>query len=591
VSFTTDLDAQDERVSENEFDTDVFVVGTGPAGASCALALATYGVRVRVATRWNWLANSPRAHITNQRAMEVLRDLGVEQEAKGVGTPWELMGDMLFVTSLAGRELARLHTWGRGESRLSDYLLGSPCSLLDIPQPLMEPILVENAAARGAQVLFNTEYLSHTQDSNGVTSRLQDRLTGHEYSIRSRFLVAADGANSLIAEQIGIPIEGQMARAGTIYARFGADLTKYIAHRPGILHRIMIPAHGEIGMSTLRAVKPWTEWIAGWGWDISDPEPRLGADAVVDRIRRMIGDPDVPIDLYDVTPWKVNQAWAIEYSAGRVHCAGDAVHRHPPSSGLGSNTSIQDSFNLAWKLAYVIKQWADLELLRSYSAERAPVGKQVVARANQSRADYALLNALLAASDPDVPSIATLADRSAIGVAARDALVKAVEQKNHEFNGQGVELNHRYRSRAVVPEADEHEEVWDRDRELYLQASTRPGAKMPHVWLIDHAGNRLSTLDVVGKGMFTVVTGIAGVAWADAVEKLDLPFVRTAVIGSAEMADPYHDWHRIRGIHEAGALLVRPDCYVAWRHAEPVWDAADAARELQATLRSMALYV
>ena len=151
---------------DEAYDADVLVVGSGPTGATCALALATYGVRVRVATKWNWLANTPRAHITNQRTLEVLRDLGVEEEATSVGSPWDLMGDTLFTTSLAGKEVARLRTWGTGANRIGDYLQGSPCPLLDIPQPYMEPVLVKNAAARGAQIAFNTEYLSHVQDAD-----------------------------------------------------------------------------------------------------------------------------------------------------------------------------------------------------------------------------------------------------------------------------------------------------------------------------------------------------------------------------------------------------------------------------------------
>ena len=124
-----------------DLDTDVLVVGTGPTGSAAALALATYGVRVHTVTRWNWLANTPRAHITNQRAVEVLRDLGVEDEAAKYATPWELMGDTLFATSLAGDEIARLRTWGTGDERIGDYLQGSPCPLLDIPQPYLEPVL------------------------------------------------------------------------------------------------------------------------------------------------------------------------------------------------------------------------------------------------------------------------------------------------------------------------------------------------------------------------------------------------------------------------------------------------------------------
>ncbi|RFS45908.1 2,4-dichlorophenol 6-monooxygenase [Micromonospora craniellae] len=571
------------------FDTDVLVVGTGPAGATCALALATYGIGVRVATRWNWLANSPRAHITNQRALEVLRDLGVEEQATAVATQWSSMGEMVFAPSLTGPEIARLRTWGTGENRLSDYLQGSPCPLLDIPQPYLEPVLVENAAARGAQVMFNTEYLSHRQDDTGVTSVLRDLLTGHEYTVRSRYLFGADGARSTIVDELGLPIEGTMGRAGTVYARFTADLARYVAHRPGILHRIMIPAFGEIGLNTLRAVRPWHEWIAGWGYDLDGPEPDLRPAVVLDRIRSMIGDPNVEVTITDVTRWQVNQAWATRYDEGRVFCGGDAVHRHPPSSGLGSNTSIQDAFNLAWKLAYVVKGWADPGLLDTYSPERVPIGKQVVARANQSRMDYGLLNEVIGSHDSGSAQarLRLLEDPGPDGVAAREALVAAVERKNEEFNAHGTELNQRYESTAVLVDPNAPQEQWSRDRGLYVQATTRPGAKIPHVWLIDETGHKRSTLDVVGKGSFTVVTGLAGHAWAAAVRKLALPFLRSVVVGEPQTRDSYHDWFRVREIAEAGVLLVRPDGYVAWRHVRPAQDDAEALMLLERALTAV----
>jgi 2,4-dichlorophenol 6-monooxygenase len=579
-------------MSNDEYDTDVLVVGTGPTGASTALALATYGVRVRVATKWNWLANSPRAHITNQRTLEVLRDLGVEDEATSVATPWNLMGDTLFTTSLAGTEVARLRTWGTGENRIGDYLKGSPCPLLDIPQPYMEPVLVKNAAARGADIAFNTEYLSHIQDEAGVTSTLCDRLTGIEYTVRSRYLVGADGARSRIVEELDLPIEGTMGRAGTIYTLFKADLTKYVAHRPSILHWIMTPgaAFGEIGMGTFRAIRPWTEWIAGWGYDITGPEPDLRPEAVLPRIREMIGDPDVAVEIQNVTTWQINQAWATQYSKGRVFCGGDAVHRHPPSSGLGSNTSIQDAFNLAWKIAYVINGWAGPRLLETYTAERAPVGQQVVARANQSRVDYGPINQAFQTrgeADPVTAGLAKLTDPTPAGVAAREALVEAIEFKNTEFNAQGTELNQRYTSSAIAADPEAGDEVWVRDKGLYLQATTRPGAKLPHVWLVDDSGHKVSTLDVTGRGRFSLITGLAGGAWATAADKLDLPFLRTVVIGTSTAKDSYHDWHRAREMHEAGAILVRPDGYIAWRHVTPVWDDEEAIHQLQSAINAV----
>lgn len=110
----------------SNYDTDVIIIGTGPAGIT-ALALATYGVRVHMVSMFNWLANTPRAHITNQRAMEVFRALGIEDDIKRQATPWEKMGDTLLTTSLAGEEIARIRTWGTGDLRKGDYIKGSPC--------------------------------------------------------------------------------------------------------------------------------------------------------------------------------------------------------------------------------------------------------------------------------------------------------------------------------------------------------------------------------------------------------------------------------------------------------------------------------
>jgi 2,4-dichlorophenol 6-monooxygenase len=571
------------------FDTDVLIIGAGPTGATAALALATYGVSVHMVSRTRWLADTPRAHITNQRAMEVLRDLGVEDEVTRHATPWEQMGDTVFSTSLAGEEIARHRTWGTGEARHGDYVLGSPCPMLDVPQTVMEPILFRNAVERGARFSFSTEYLSHEQDGEGVTVQLRDMPSGREYTMRARYLVGADGARSKVLEDCGLALEGHLARAGTSYVLFRADLSRYTAHRPSILNWVVSPAasFGEIGMGLLRAIRPWDEWIAGWGFDIAKGEPDTSDETVLSQIRTLVGVPNLEIEILRKSLWYVNQAYAPEYAKGRVLCGGDAVHRHPPSSGLGSNTCMQDAHNLAWKLAFVVKGHAGPGLLASYSPERAPVGKQVVLRANQSRLDYAPLRQLLrveGAENPIAAGIARLRSPGPDGVAARAELDRWLAFKDTEFNAQGTEMNQRYVSAAVLADPDDGEEIWERDPGLYLQATTRPGAKLPHAWLVDRRGLRVSTLDVTGKGKVSLVTGLAGQAWRAAVEALDLPWLRLIVTGEGDTQDPYFSWARIREVEEAGAVLVRPDGYVAWRHKPAVEDPAEAHRLLTTAL-------
>src|ERR1700733_16304144 len=114
-------------------ETDVLIVGSGPAGAAAALCLATLGGEHMVVTKYRWTANTPRAHITNQRTAEIFRDLGIEDQVKADATPHELVGATVFCTSIAGEEIGRIRTWGTHPAREADYQLASPCLVCDIP--------------------------------------------------------------------------------------------------------------------------------------------------------------------------------------------------------------------------------------------------------------------------------------------------------------------------------------------------------------------------------------------------------------------------------------------------------------------------
>lgn len=521
--------------------------------------------------------------------MEVLRDLGVEQDVIAQATPQHLMGNTTFCTSLAGEELGRVRSWGNDPLVQAAHELASPTRMCDMPQHLMEPVLVDAAVARGTSLRFQTEYLSHTQDADGVTATVRDRLRGDTYEIRAKYLIGADGGRSKVAEDAGLPMSGQMGVAGSINIVFEADLGKYTAHRPSTLYWVLAPGAtvGGIGAGLVRCVRPWNEWMIVWGYDVTAGAPDLTTEYAESVVRQLIGDDEIPVTIKSSSAWTVNEMYAETYSQGRVFCAGDATHRHPPSNGLGSNTSIQDSYNLAWKLKLVLDGTASPKLLDTYTAERAPVGKQVVTRANRSIGETAPIFEALDGLSPQTPEQlwANIAARKDAGEAAekqRARLREAIAFKVYEFNAHGVDLNQRYVSDAVVPDGS-GEETFARDPELHHQPTSRPGARVPHAWLT--SGTRtLSTLDTVGKGRFTLLTGIGGEGWIRAAKAQDVE-IATVVIGPGQRyEDPYGDWARLSEISDAGALLVRPDGFVAFRHATAAPDAeallSDALRRI-----------
>ena len=564
-------------MSVGDLRTDVLVIGTGPAGSAAALFLATYGVEHLVITKYRWTANTPRAHITNQRTVEIMRDLGIEADVLAEATPHELMGDTVFCTSLAGDEIGRVRTWGTHPAREADYRLASPSLNCDLPQTLFEPILLRHAAERGSRIRFDTEYLSLEQDDDGVTVLVRDRLSGHEYRIRARYVVAADGGRSKVAADLKLPMAGQMDVAGSMNIVFHADLTGYVAHRPSVLYWVLQPGAtiGGIGLGLIRMVRPWNEWLITWGYDITQPPPVLDDAAATAIVHNLIGDDTVPVTIRSLSLWGNNKMYAERYREGRVFAVGDAVHRHPPSNGLGSNTSIQDSYNLAWKLAHVLRGVAGPGLLDSFDAERAPIGRQIVLRANKSIEEFGAILAALGIEDGQSvdqmqQGIASRATASPQGAARREQLRAALELKDYEFNAHGVELGQRYASGAVVGDGTP-EPAYTRDPELFYHPTTWPGARLPHCWLGRDA-RKVSTHDVTGKGRFTLLTGLTGRPWAQAATKAAAALgveIEPVVIGpGGDVTDLYDDWARAREVGEDGCVLVRPDAHVAWRSAQ-----------------------
>ena len=561
----------------NIIETDVLIVGAGPAGLICSLLLADAGVRNIVINKYPSTSPGPRSHITNQRAMEILRDLGLEDAAKAQATPQEKMGHV-FATSLSGKELGRIYSWATHPLAKAAHELASPCEVCDLPQYHFEPLVLAQCMLRGSDVRFRTEYLAHEQDADGVTAILRDGLTGEEYRVRARYLVGADGARSKVAQDIDLSFEGQMAlgNSGSLNIEFTADLSELVAHRPSDMFWLLQTGSGlnGTGVGVLRMVRPWSKWVCVWGYELSKGPPILNDEEARAIVRRLIGTDTIPITIDAQSTWTINQQYALTNTSGRVFCMGDAVHRHTPMAGLGLNTSVQDAYNLAWKLALAVKGLAGPELLASYDAERSPIARQIVSHAFASLGTlppmFDALGLPPGATDEQMQeAVARLESTAPDAAPRRDQLRTAMDATLMGFGGgHGVEMNQRYVSSAIIPDGAP-EPVFERDPTYFYQASTRPGAHLPHVWLTKDQ-RPVSSLDLCGKGRFALLTGLAGKGvWETEAQRvyseLGVEIVVRAIGPGQAYEDAWGDYRKASEVEDGGALLVRPDMFIAWR--------------------------
>lgn len=566
----------------NHMETDVLVVGAGPAGLTASAFLARQGVSAITISKYRSTANGPRAHVTNQRTMEVMRDLGIEREVYNEGYKMVDVPDLVWTTTLADRELMRRPAWGTRWDRKGDYEASSPTSMMNIAQNYFEPVILNRASALGADIRFYTELVTITQDADGVTATVRYRPTNHEYTIRAKYVLGADGGRSTVAEQSGYEFVGLGRLGYAVNAYVQVDLTHLLAHRPGVLYWTNRPGKEYFfGSGTLALVREWDEWMFQFSYDPEFDPLDATEEAILPRIHDAIGDPSIPVKIKGLGSWELQENVATSYRKGRIFIAGDAAHRHNPSNGLGSNTSIQDSYNIAWKLAAVVKGQATDALLDSYEQERLPVGQQIVARATKSVAFVAALPAHIGitagqSEEDGWKALDTFFAPSPEGRERREAVLGALDDWDYGIHGHGVEMGQRYVSGAVVSDGSQPPDP-SLDVELYYQPTTFPGAYLPHVWLV-HGKGQVSTLDLVPPDTWTVITGVDGQAWLDAAnavsKKLGFPVAAVSIGLGLEYADVYGSWSKVRGVTDGGCVLVRPDKYIAARFAD-VTDSAE----------------
>jgi 2-polyprenyl-6-methoxyphenol hydroxylase-like FAD-dependent oxidoreductase len=425
--------------------------------------------------------------------------------------------------TLAGKVLAGLiPSLNEGVEALS------PCRRLFVTQPGLEPILRARAEQAGASVIEGSEVVGIAQDADGVTATIRDVETGGEHRLRAKYLIGTDGAHSKVRELLGIEFDGRGVFSNAITIYFHAPLAEYVV---GKALSVIYVKNAELS-GFFRMDKDGNSGflVVNTVGDTSRPEAASPANDVrperlIELVQLGAGVPDLPVTIDGVARWRATSDVARRFQDGRVFLAGDAAHLMPPNGGYGGNTGIHDGHNLAWKLAMVLKGVAGPRLLSTYETERRPVGKFTV---EQAYTRYVT--------------------RSATYLGAKDFQPLA-----NDFN---IELGYIYRSPAIIAEDDV-----ERGSEDPRESQGRPGSRAPHLWIEKNGQRRISALDLFGRG-FTLLTSEGGSHWVDpsraaARQIAGLEF-DAHVIRSDKFASAY-------GIGDNGAVLVRPDGFVAWR--------------------------
>jgi 2-polyprenyl-6-methoxyphenol hydroxylase-like FAD-dependent oxidoreductase len=516
----------------------VLIVGGSLVGLSTAVFLGHHGVPSLVLERHPGTAIHPRAALASQRTVETYRAVGLQEEVEAAAArEFVQNGAIMSAESLGGKELDWYFRFiNEGVEEIS------PSPRLFITQIGLEPVLLRAAERLGARIQYESEAVSVEQDADGVTAVVRrPRDGGPEHTVCARYLVAADGAHSPIRERLGVRRLGHGSFSDSITIYFRADVRRLMGDRNLSVIYVFGPRLQGFFRFSIDLQSGFLVVNSTTGAD-GTRSVRIGEDmsapTCIRYVREALGDPEIPVEIESVQRWSASAEYAERLRVGRVFLAGDAAHVMPPTGGFGGNCGVQDGYDLAWKLAYVLDGRAGDELLATYDAERRPVGAFTT---EQAYTRYVLR------LDP------------ALG---KENLMPIVEEAT-------VEVGYRYRSAAVAAgPADDDDAMWEDPR----APSARPGFRAPHAPVL-LGGVEQSTLDLFGRN-FVVLAGSEGKSWCASAQaagaSLGVP-VDAYCIGT-EVIDAAGGLEELYGTGPGGAALVRPDGFVAWRAAAPCSD-------------------
>ena len=539
-------------------DVTFLVVGAGPTGMTLAKLLANAGQSCLVVERGRGPQPNPSAHVVNARTLEIFRQAGFDMAGiASIAQDPADSGHVNFVTRLNGELIGRLPFERQGDGCLDV----TPTPLRNISQHRLEPLLAEEInAMTTVELRYDTEWVSSFQDESGVTSVLRDASTGVETTLRSAYLLGADGAGSVVRKSLGIEMIGPASIQDFVAIHFLADLRPLVADRLGVLHFVMDP---EVG-GTFVSHDVDREWVFMYPYDsATETIHDQGPEHFISLLHRAIGSDAIEVDIVRVGTWHMTAQVAERFGHQRTYLIGDAAHRFPPTGGMGLNTGVADAQNLVWKLLAVEDGWAEPRLLATYESERKPIA-EINCHQSVTNAFKMILLAEALGLQPGAGSAelaATLADPS-----KSEQIALGIQEQATHFDMLGLQLGYVYGTGALVRSGEACPPM---DDPGLFEPSAEVGGRLPHGWLDDGR----STLDLIDADALTLISFGGHERWAAVLGGVSAP-VRQLRAG-VDVTLP-GDWIMSFGPGLDGALLVRPDQHVAWRSDDVSQDSPEA---------------